>query len=201
MVSEAVHRKREERKVQLYSSLNHPKVVVPVVSSPSALNSNIPSTSKDTSVTRPVTAPRTRKPSMAEVMGIGYALSSNDIEDMDKEVSEILESDASDDEERASTPSDSLGTTIERPKSSESEASLIRPIQDSSSSDEDFDEMAELLDHEMHYDDDDDDEFEHGSVSLVTECTSSVCPRKVITAVCPKLVNLSNHILRVFTTR
>ena len=34
----------------------------------------------------PSPATRTRKPSMAEVMGIGYALSSNDFADMYKEV-------------------------------------------------------------------------------------------------------------------
>nr|XP_018666687.1 RNA polymerase II subunit A C-terminal domain phosphatase-like isoform X3 [Ciona intestinalis] len=156
MVSEAVTRK-QKRKSPLYTSLKNPEKVIPVQFNQS---------SNEASTSTAVSATRTRKPSMAEVMGIGYTLSSNDIEDMDKEVEDLMNSDEDD--------GDELGTKIDRPVSSSSESSLLatssKPLNPDSiltkisesssssnnvsSSEEEFDHMAELLDHEMHYDED-----------------------------------------------
>ncbi|XP_076808019.1 RNA polymerase II subunit A C-terminal domain phosphatase-like isoform X2 [Clavelina lepadiformis] len=163
----AEERKKQDRRGPLYSSLKDPDVVIPL-QIPIKLVTSFPEsvTSHPEEGETSASAVRSRKPSMAEVMSFGYSLSTSDIEDMDKEVDDVL---SSDDE-------NNLGTIVDHVTSSSSDDSQPYPSgvtkgefdtidndstpdndDSSSSSEEEFDHMADLLDHEMHYDEDNSD--------------------------------------------
>ncbi|XP_039253889.2 RNA polymerase II subunit A C-terminal domain phosphatase-like isoform X1 [Styela clava] len=156
MVAESQHRKKEPQ-APLYSSLLVPDEVVPV--DPVAKKCSTPSSWKHNVLSKSNTAPvaaRSRKRSMVEIVGIGYSLSTDDIADMDKEVDDLL---GSSDEEEDKTEDRLQGTSaMNKPQSSENLGTLVeedptlnKDSQEDESDDDDFDEMAALLNAEMHY--------------------------------------------------
>lgn len=94
---------------------------------------------------------RTRKKSMVEEVGIGYSLSSDDIADMDKEVDDVLES-SDDDTNDSFLFSSQRKRTVPQPSKANDDAE--------SSSEEEFEEMAALLNAEMHYEESPDKDLE-----------------------------------------
>lgn len=166
MVAESQMRQLEH--TPLYSSLQIQDAVVPL--RPKKINPPKNMRMRHIPLTKSNTSPgyaagkRTRKRSMAEVMGYQYSLSTDDIADMDKEVDDLMESSDEDEGDTSQLSRQTLPTVIPDLKGEEDLGTLVSefPVtgdpkseKDSDSDDgeesSEDDEMEALLNAEMHF--------------------------------------------------